>query len=146
MTTPEEEPTSDSPTAWVAKHIRDYVETDGKKGHSYQGIPALLLTTRGRKSGKLRRTALFYGQDDGRYLVVASNGGSPHHPTWYLNLADHPEVAVQVGADKFTARARTATVEEKPELWRQMVSIFPLYVSYQAKAGRDIPLVILEQI
>jgi deazaflavin-dependent oxidoreductase (nitroreductase family) len=146
MTAPDEEPIYDSPTGWVAKHIRGYAETDGKDGHSYQGIAALLLTTRGRKSQKLRRTALYYGEDDGRYLVVASNGGSSRHPSWYLNLTERPEVDVQVGADTFRARARVATAEEKPELWRQMVAIFPMYARYQAKAGRDIPLVILERI
>ncbi|MER7131281.1 nitroreductase family deazaflavin-dependent oxidoreductase [Streptosporangium saharense] len=135
----------DSTTDWVARHIRRYVESDGADGHIYQGIPTLLLTTRGRKSGKLRRTALIYGEDEGRYLLVASNGGSAGHPAWYLNLTEDPVVAVQVGPDKFTARARTATVEEKPHLWRLMASIFPLYDTYQAKAPRDIPVVILER-
>ncbi|MEV4096717.1 nitroreductase family deazaflavin-dependent oxidoreductase [Streptosporangium saharense] len=142
MTDPE---VYDSTTDWVARHIRRYVESDGADGHIYQGIPTLLLTTRGRRSGKLRRTALIYGEDEGRYLLVASNGGSAGHPAWYLNLTEDPVVAVQVGPDKFTARARTATAEEKPHLWRLMASIFPLYDTYQAKAPREIPLVILER-
>ena len=146
MTQHEEEEILDSPTGWVATHIRRYVETDGKQGHLYHGLPTLLLTTRGRRSGKLRRTALIYGQDGDRYLLVASNGGAPNHPAWYLNLVKHSEVDVQVGPDKFTARARTATAEEKPALWRQMVSIFPQYDNYQAKAGRDIPVVIVERV
>jgi len=146
MTQHEEEEILDSPTGWVATHIRRYVETDGKQGHLYHGLPTLLLTTRGRRSGKLRRTALIYGQDGDRYLLVASNGGAPNHPAWYLNLVEHSEVDVQVGPDKFTARARTATAEEKPALWRQMVSIFPQYDNYQAKAGRDIPVVIVERV
>ncbi|WP_326823208.1 nitroreductase family deazaflavin-dependent oxidoreductase [Streptosporangium sp. NBC_01756] len=135
----------DSPTGWVAEHIRTYVETDGRKGHIYQGVPTLLLSTRGRRSGTLRRTALIYGQDGDRYLVVASNGGSADHPAWYLNLSADPGVVVQVGADTFTARARSATPEEKPELWRKMAEIFPTYDSYQAKATRDIPVVIIER-
>jgi deazaflavin-dependent oxidoreductase (nitroreductase family) len=141
-----EEGISDSPTGWVAKHIRRYVETDGQQGQIYNGVPALLLTTRGRRSGKLRRTALFYGQDKDRYLLVASNGGARSHPAWYLNLVDQPEVEIQVGAERFAARARSATAEEKPDLWQKMVALFPLYASYQAKAGRDIPLVIVERV
>ena len=146
MTQPGDEKVLDSPTEWVAKHIRTYVETDGKKGHLYQGMTTLLLSTRGRRSGRLRRTALIYGQDGDRYLLVASNGGSANHPAWYLNLSDDPGVEIQVGPDKFAARARTATAEEKPELWRKMAEIFPTYDRYQAKAGREIPLVIVERV
>ena len=98
----------DSPKGWVAQHIRRYVETDGRKGHRWRGVDTLLLTTRGRRSGKLRRTALIYGRDGDRYLVVASSGGAKRHPSWYLNLAENPEVWVQVDADRFAARARTA--------------------------------------
>ncbi|GAA2719249.1 nitroreductase family deazaflavin-dependent oxidoreductase [Actinocorallia aurantiaca] len=136
----------DNATGWVAKHIRQYVETDGKKGHLYQGLPTLLLTTRGRKSGLLRRTALIYGRDGDRHLLVASNGGADEHPSWYLNLAADPDVAVQVGAEKFAARARTASAEEKPALWALMASVFPTYEGYQAKTEREIPLVILERV
>jgi deazaflavin-dependent oxidoreductase (nitroreductase family) len=136
----------DSPTGWVASHIRRYVATDGEDGHIDRGLPTLLLTTRGRRSGQLRRTALIYGQDGDRHLVVASNGGSSSHPAWYLNMREHPEVAVQVAADKFTARARTASAEEKERLWPVMTAIFPLYVKYQAGTGRDIPLVVLERV
>ncbi|MFQ6395658.1 nitroreductase family deazaflavin-dependent oxidoreductase [Nocardia sp. KC 131] len=136
----------DSPTGWVADHVRAYLESDGENGHLYQGWPSLLLTTRGRKSGVLRRTALIYGQDGDRYLVVGSNAGSPRHPGWYLNLLASPDVAVQVGSDKFTARARTATAEEKRLLWKRMTSIFPLYDTYRDQTDRDIPLVILERI
>jgi deazaflavin-dependent oxidoreductase (nitroreductase family) len=136
----------DSPRGWVASHIRRYEETDGRKGHRWSGVHTLLLTTRGRRSGKLRRTALIYGQDGDRYLVVASRGGAKNHPSWYLNLAANPEVEVQVGADRFTARASSANAEEKPRLWRSMVSIWPEYDRYQAKTERDIPVVILERL
>jgi deazaflavin-dependent oxidoreductase (nitroreductase family) len=113
----------DSPTGWVARHVRRYAETDGKSGHRWSGVSTLLLTTRGRRSGKLRRTALIYGKDGDRYLVVGSKGGAKEHPAWYLNLVAHPEVEVQVGADRFSARARPATGEEKRRLWRIMTSI-----------------------
>jgi deazaflavin-dependent oxidoreductase (nitroreductase family) len=136
----------DSPTGWVARHIRRYVETDGREGHKWQGVQTLLLTTRGRTSGKLRRTALIYGRDGDRYLLVASKGGAPDHPSWYLNLAENPEVELQVGADRFAARARTATAEEKPRLWRLMTVIWPDYDRYQAKTDRDIPVVIVERV
>ena len=136
----------DSPQGWVRSHIQEYVESDGKKGHKWRGLPTLLLTTRGRKSGKLRRTALIYGRDGANYLVVASNGGAAKHPNWYLNLVENPEVNLQVGADKFTARAHTASPEEKLRLWQVMSKIFPMYDSYQAKTSREIPLVIVEPV
>ena len=137
---------SDSPTGWVKSHIKGYVESDGKRGHQWRGWPTLLLTVRGRKSGKLRRTALIYGRDGDNYLVVASNGGAAKHPLWYLNLSDNPEVVLQVGAEKLTARARTATPAEKPRLWKAMTKIYPTYDTYQAKTKREIPVVVLEPV
>ena len=130
----------------MAKHVRSYVETGGENGYLYHGMPTLLLTTRGRKSGKLRRTALIHGQDGDRYLLVATNGGVPRHPAWYLNLVEHPDVGVQVCPDKFSAHARTATAEEKPRLWRRMASILPRYDAYQEKARREIPPVMVERV
>jgi deazaflavin-dependent oxidoreductase (nitroreductase family) len=136
----------DSPTGWVAAHIRRYVETDGESGHEWRrGVPTLLLTVRGRKSGKLRRTALIYGRDGDAYLVVASVGGAPRHPEWYQNLVEEPEVGLQVGAEKFRARARTADPEERARLWPVMAAIWPDYDEYQARTERDIPVVILER-
>ena len=145
MTQNQPEEIIDSPSAWVASHIKGYVESQGKVGHEWNGITTLLLTTRGRKTGKLRRTALIYGRDGDRYIVVASTGGAPKHPAWYLNLAANPNVILQVEADVFKGRARTATVEEKPALWRMMASIFPQYDSYQTKTKRLIPVVIIER-
>jgi len=135
----------ESPTDWVATHVRQYVASDGRQGHLRWGIPNLLITTRGRRTGKLRRTALVYGRDGDRYILVASNGGAPKHPLWYLNLVEHPDVTVQVGAESFAARARTATADEKATLWKVMVSILPAYQGYQDKAGREIPVVIVER-
>jgi deazaflavin-dependent oxidoreductase (nitroreductase family) len=134
-----------SPTAWVARHIRGYVESGGQRGHIWRGAPTLLLTTRGRRSGRLRRTALIYGTDGDRYVVVASQGGRPVHPNWYLNLVERPEVHVQVGSETFAARARTAGPDEKPRLWKLMTGIWPDYDSYQARTDRDIPVVVLER-
>jgi deazaflavin-dependent oxidoreductase (nitroreductase family) len=135
----------DSPTGWVAKHVQRYIETNGEDGHIWKGVPTLILTTLGRRSGKPRRLALIYGQDDDRYIVVASKGGAARHPEWYLNLLDNPEVQVQVLADRFRANARTATAEEHKALWPRMAEIWPAYDQYQKKTDRQIPLVILER-
>ncbi len=141
-----EEPVYDNPTGWVNSHIQNYVKSGGRQGHQWRGLTTLLLTTRGRKSAVLRRTALIYGRDGQNYLVVASNGGSPTHPAWYLNLSANPLVELQVGAERFAARARTATPAERQRLWPLMSAIFPQYDQYQAKTAREIPLVILEPI
>lgn len=135
----------DSPRGWVAKHIRDYVSSDGKKGHLWRGVDTLLLTTRGRKTGKLRRTALIYGRDGDRYLVVASTGGAPNHPEWYLNLVANPEVRIQVGPEEFAATASATSGVERSNYWNRMAEIWPDYDNYQKKCKRTIPVVILER-
>ncbi|MBA2338236.1 MAG: nitroreductase family deazaflavin-dependent oxidoreductase [Acidimicrobiia bacterium] len=134
----------DSPTGWVAKHIRDYVESGGVKGHRWHGVDTLLLTTRGRRTGKLRRSALIYGRHGDAYVVVASKGGGARHPEWYLNLTADPKVSVQVGAERFAATARTASGEERTALWQQMASIWPAYDDYQRRTHRQIPVVVLD--
>lgn len=136
----------DSATPWVSDHIQRYVETGGEDGHDWNGVPTLLLTTKGRKSGKWRRTALIYGKTESAYVIVASDGGALTHPAWYLNLQANPEVALQVGPDDLTAIARTAGEDEKPELWRIMADIFPAYDDYQTKTERPIPIVVLDPI
>jgi deazaflavin-dependent oxidoreductase (nitroreductase family) len=141
---PSDDQVSNSPVRWVAAHIDRYVRSGGKHGHRWSGVKTLLLTTRGRKTGKLRRTALIYGQDGDRHVVVASNGGKPHHPAWYLNLVSNPDVHVQVGTDRFTARARPATEQERPRLWEKMTSIWPEYEKWAKKTTRTIPIVIIE--
>jgi deazaflavin-dependent oxidoreductase (nitroreductase family) len=142
--TVQEEPL-DSSWDWVAEHAHRYVETNGEDGHIWRGAPTLVLTTTGRRSGKPRRTMLIYGRDGDKYLLVASQGGRPTHPLWYHNLVEQPEVEVQVLADRFTARARTATPEEKARLWPTMTALWPAYDEYQTKTTRDIPVVILER-
>jgi deazaflavin-dependent oxidoreductase (nitroreductase family) len=137
----------DNPDGWVAEHIRDYVATDGRRGHRLSGWTAstLLLVTRGRRSGVLRRTALAYGEHDGHYIVVASNGGARRHPAWYLNLVEDPVVQVQVRDDKFTARARIAGPDERPALWELMTSLSSTLDDYRRESGREIPIVVLER-
>lgn len=131
---------------WMADHMRRYVDSNGEDGHIWNGVPCLLLTTTGRRSGRPLMIPLIYGQDGDRYLVVASRGGHKYHPRWYLNLVEHPEVRIQVAADRFTARARTATEKEKAALWEIMARIFPAYDEYQQKTVREIPVILLEKL
>ncbi|SHN76120.1 deazaflavin-dependent oxidoreductase, nitroreductase family [Cryptosporangium aurantiacum] len=105
-----------------------------------------MLTTRGRRTGALRRTALIYGRDGENYLLVASNGGADRHPAWYLNLTADPAVTVQVGSEVFAATARTADAAEKAALWERMTEVFPRYDLYRTKTERDLPLVILARV
>ena len=132
----------DSPTEWVADLIRRYVETDGADGHIWRGVPTLLLTTKGRKTGIARRTALIYGRDGDALIIVASKGGHPSNPLWYENLVNNPEVEIQVGAEVAIARASTITDQLSYERnWKMMVGIWPGFDEYKAKTSRVIPLV-----
>ena len=130
---------------WIQEHISLYQVTNGAEGHMYNGAPALLLTTKGKKSGEPFVLPLYYGFDGTNPVVVASRGGAPNHPYWYTNLLAEPEVQVQVGPEKFNARARTATSAEKPKLWEMMAKIWPAYNEYQSRTDREIPVVILER-
>ena len=133
-------------TLFGQEHVERYRATDGVEGHDWNGTQTLLLTTTGRKSGEERTTPLIYGTDGDSFLIVASKGGSDEPPAWYLNLAENPEVGVQVKADRFRARARTAGAEEKPEFWRRMVAEWPSYDEYQESTDREIPVVVLDRI
>jgi deazaflavin-dependent oxidoreductase (nitroreductase family) len=127
------------------EHVDRYRETGGEEGHDWQGTKALLLTTTGRRSGEPRELALIYGRHGDDYLVVASKGGAPEHPGWYLNLEADPEVEVQVGPERFKATARTATPEERDEMWKIMTAEWPAYDDYQTKTDREIPIVVLSR-
>lgn len=135
----------DNPTSYVASHIRDYVESGGEKGHEWrEGVQTLLLTSKGRKSGLWRRTALIYGRDGENYVIVASKGGAEKHPLWYLNLSANPDAEIQVGPDTFRVHAHTAEGAERDRLWQTMTAIWPDYNNYQTKTTRQIPIVVLE--
>jgi proline iminopeptidase len=128
------------------EHVRRYEETDGEVGHDWQdGVPTLVLTTTGRKTGQPRKFALIYQEIDGDHVIVASKGGTPDHPGWYYNLTENPDVGVQVRADRFNARARTAGDEERERLWPKMAAVWPAYNEYQQKTDRKIPVVVLER-
>ena len=127
------------------EHVQRYRETDGEEGHDWQGTTVLILTTKGRRSGEQRPTPLIYQPYGDDYLVVASKGGADEPPAWFLNLEATPEVEVQVKGDRFRARARTATPDEKPDMWRVMAATWPAYDDYQRKTSREIPVVVLER-
>lgn len=129
------------------EHVRRYQETDGREGHDWErGTTVLLLTTTGRVTGKEHTTPLIYRKHGDVYVVVASKAGAPEHPDWYLNLQANPRVKVQVRADRFEANARTATPEERAELWPYMVEVWPDYAEYQKNTDREIPVVVLERV
>ena len=136
----------DSSEGWAKRQIDEYVESDGVRPAFPHNAPLVLVTYKGRKTGQWRRTCLIGAEFEGDYLLVASKGGADTDPAWYPNLVENPEVWLQVGAEYFPVRARTATAEEKAARWDFMVGLWPDYASYQEKTDRDIPVVILEPI
>ena len=141
-----EEEIVDSPREMVSDHLRRYLSTDGDDGYLWRGSPTLLLTTRGRKTGKLRRTALIFGQRGEDCVVVGSRGGADAHPQWFLNLSAEPEVVIQIKGAVHRGRARIATGPERAQLWKLMCSIYPSYEEYQQKTSREIPVVVIETV
>jgi deazaflavin-dependent oxidoreductase (nitroreductase family) len=140
---------------WMVEHTNRYLASGGTDGHMYKmtqpgrpeiTVASLLLTTTGRKSGEKFIFPLFYGEADNGYIIVASKGGAPKHPVWYLNLLANPEVEVQVGTRKMTARARTVTGPERARLWEKALEFWPPYADYQKKTEREIPVVVLEPV
>ncbi|UQA56597.1 nitroreductase family deazaflavin-dependent oxidoreductase [Polyangium aurulentum] len=138
---------SESESLFGDEHVRRYQETGGRVGHIWRrGTTILLLTTTGRKSGEKRTVPLIYVTDGDHYAIVASKGGAPEHPGWYLNLEKTPEVELQVKDEVFRARARVATGEERARLWRKANEAWPDYDQYATKTDREIPVVVLERI
>jgi deazaflavin-dependent oxidoreductase (nitroreductase family) len=127
-----------------AEHVKRYRETNGEVGYIWNGVPILLLTTTGRRSGERRTSALIYGEADGNYLVVASQGGAPTHPNWFLNITENSDAEIQVRAEVIPVTARAASPDEKPRLWKVMAGVWPNYDVYQTRTDRDIPVVVLE--
>jgi deazaflavin-dependent oxidoreductase (nitroreductase family) len=141
-------------SAKVKEHVQRYLSSGGEDGHLWDRLaapgtyPCLLLTTKGRKSGKLRTTPLVYGRDGESFVVVASQGGRPTHPAWYLNLEEDPGVIVQVGADRFRATAHKVLEDERSRLWQLMGAVYPLMDEYEKRIGdeRVIPVIKLTPI
>lgn len=136
---------------WIAEHIKLYFE-DPEKAHMWDStplggpgiLPTLLLTTIGRKSGKPRHLPLLYQKTNAGYIIVASKGGAPSHPAWYLNLLTNPRCEIRVGAEQHHVVARIAEGDERSMLWNVMAKLYPEYNNYQAATDREIPVVVLE--
>ena len=124
-------------------HTFLYRRSGGKFGHKTGPFSNLLLTTRGRKSGELRSCPLTYFEDDGRYVLIASNGGNDRHPAWYLNLQADPSATVEIGSDTKDVTASTAVGEERQRLWKAAVDMNPQYGVYEGITARQIPVVVL---
>ncbi|HEX2728837.1 MAG TPA: nitroreductase family deazaflavin-dependent oxidoreductase [Rubrobacteraceae bacterium] len=127
-------------------HSSIYRVTSGRFGGRAFGAPVLLLNTTGRKTGQQRTSPLLYLRDGDDYVIVASKGGTPTHPAWYLNLKAMPETTVEVGGREVLVRAETADPEERARLWPKLIEMYPSYESYQKKTDREIPVVKLHPI
>jgi deazaflavin-dependent oxidoreductase (nitroreductase family) len=137
-----------SPEQRVRDQVATYEATDGREANTLMdtGLPVVIFTTRGRKSGKLRKMALMKVEHDGKYALVASKGGAPEHPVWYQNLkADPTALMVQDGADRWDATVRELTGEERQEWWDRAVAAYPSYADYQTKTDRLIPVLLAER-
>ncbi|GGI97243.1 nitroreductase family deazaflavin-dependent oxidoreductase [Streptomyces brasiliensis] len=137
-----------SPAEWVRNQVELYESSGGTEGTTLldTGLPVILLTTRGAKSGKIRKTPLMRVEHGGTYAVVASQGGAPKHPVWYFNITSEPNVELQDGPVKQDMRAREVTGDEKAQWWERAVAAFPPYAEYQQKTSREIPVFVLEPI
>jgi deazaflavin-dependent oxidoreductase (nitroreductase family) len=125
--------------------IKQFRANGGKVGPPFEGAPMLLLTTTGAKSGQQRTTPLVHTRDGDDIVVLASKGGAPSHPAWYHNLVANPEVTLEVGTDRFKARARVATGEEHDRLFAAQAKLMPNFAEYQQKTTRRIPVVVLKR-
>jgi F420H(2)-dependent quinone reductase len=137
-----------SPVRWVREQVELYEGSGGTEGTTLRdtGLPVVVVTNRGARSGKLRKTPLMRVEHDGAYAAVASKGGAPEHPVWYANLLAHPEVELQDGPQKGDMRARVVTGDERTQWWDRAVAAFPSYAEYQTKTDREIPVFVLEPV
>ncbi|MFF9365673.1 nitroreductase family deazaflavin-dependent oxidoreductase [Streptomyces griseoluteus] len=135
-----------SPEQWVRDQVELYESSGGREGNTLldTGLPVIILTTRGNRSGKIRKTPLMRVEHDGKYAVVASVGGAPKHPVWYFNVKADPTVELQDGPQKREMRAREVNGDEKAQWWERAVAAFPPYAEYQEKTDREIPVFVLE--
>ena len=132
-----------SPSQWVRDQVEEYEGSGGEQGTTLRdtGLPVVIVTSRGNKTGKIRKTPLMRVEHDGQYLLVASQGGAPKNPVWYYNLtADPTDVLLQDGPDRFAVQVRELAGDERAEWWRRAVAAFPPYADYQKKTARTIPI------
>jgi deazaflavin-dependent oxidoreductase (nitroreductase family) len=138
-----------SPSDWVREQVEQFEASNGQKANTLRGRPEwpiVVITSKGARSGKLRKNPVMRVEKDGVYAAVASKGGTPENPAWYQNFLDHPEVDLQDGAEKHTYRARIAEGEERAEWWERAVQQYAPYAEYQQKTDREIPLFLLERV
>ncbi len=135
-----------SPAEWVRNQVDEYEGSGGTRGTTLRGMPVIILTSRGAKSGKIRKSPLMRVEHDGRYAIVASKGGAPENPVWYYNVVADPHVELQDGPVKQDMTAREATGAERVEWWERAVAAYPDYADYQTKTDRPIPVFVVEPI
>ncbi|MHB2023594.1 MAG: nitroreductase family deazaflavin-dependent oxidoreductase [Mycobacteriales bacterium] len=135
-----------SPSQWVRDQVELYESSGGTQGTTLRetNLPVVIVTNRGARTGKLRKTPVMRVEHDGRYAVVASKGGAPDNPNWYHNLRAHPRVQLQDGPNKWDMVAREVSGAERAEWWERAVAAFPDYADYQLKTEREIPVFVLE--
>ena len=133
-----------SPQKWVRDQVELYERSGGRDGTTLRGMPVVVLTTRGARTGNIRKTPLMRVEHEGSYAVVASQGGAPAHPQWYYNLLAHPQVQLQDGPDTLDLVARELDGEERELWWKRAVEAFPDYADYQIRTDRRIPVFVLE--
>jgi F420H(2)-dependent quinone reductase len=134
-----------STSEWVRDQVEAYERSGGTEGNEIMGLPIVVVTSRGAKSGNLRKNPVMRVEHDGVYAVVASKGGAPEHPEWYYNIVADPHVDLQDGPEPASYAARLATGEERAEWWERAVAAFPNYAEYQTKTDREIPVFLLER-
>ena len=135
-----------SPVDWVRQQVADFESSDGQRGNTIRDLPVIVLTTKGARTGNLRKSPLMRVEHDGKYLIVASLGGAPKHPLWYFNALANPTVEIQDGATKQDMTARELTGAEREEWWKRAVEAFPPYADYQRKTSRLIPILLCEPL
>jgi F420H(2)-dependent quinone reductase len=133
-----------SPAQWVRDQVEEYESSGGQRANTLldTGLPVVIVTTRGNKSGKIRKMPLMRVEHDGQYALVASMGGAPKHPVWYYNIKADPEVKIQDGSQAHDFRVREVAGNEKAEWWARAVAAYPPYADYQQKTDRQIPVFI----
>ena len=133
-----------SPAKWVRDQVELYESSGGTEGTTLRGMPVVILTSKGAKSGKIRKTGLMRVEHDGSYAAVASRGGAPTHPQWYYNLSENPRVELQDGTSRQDMTAREVTGDERAKWWERAVEAYPPYAEYQQRTTRRIPVFVLE--
>jgi F420H(2)-dependent quinone reductase len=131
---------------WVRNQVELYESSGGTEGATLRDVPVIILTSLGARSGKLRKTPLMRVEHEGSYAAVASLGGAPQNPVWYLNLVEHPTVELQDGSRKQDMSAREVFGAEKAQWWERAVAVWPDYADYQAKTERTIPVFVLDPL